>query len=1145
MELQGSWDIDHQCRALERHFVERARDRRAELRGRVRGVPRGALRRSGARPGAVALERSDLDQRAGPRLPVHLGAGRVRGPAGRGRPIPPGRFGDVAERGVLGRRVLGDGGCRREQLGGDGRHLARQAGHRRELHGVRSHAAVGGCLLGRLTVAAHGDAGGRRLQAQRAGRRAVRERLFQASGRHRGVLDRALDGDRLGRAGIRLEQFPVRDPRWLSLPRGTRFGARTSEPQPLPRAALGGAGRTATEGGRHRRGAHRGPQPRARLRRAGVLGAAGDARPAHGARRGGPAGGDAGGRPDRRWRAPGALGITRAAGRVLREPRAGGRRPSRGAHGAGGVGLVPPRLAHSAVIAALLTASLTTPAAPQAPEPSTPLDELDATHDFPPLWSAPDAHPRARQLAIAARKPSAYSLPEDAAWEGFVTPESRGTSALFIEYQGKLVLQNSGIAGSLVSPYLSTWDGSKFEPLPPLGFNPTALGVWNDQLIVGTGSRILKLDGAAWDTLGTANSSVWALEVYQGHLIAGGSFTSVSGVAAPLVAAFDGSTWSNAGTGLAGTQVTGLTVHAGSLVAGGAFYADSGNVVSIGSLGGVWQVVGAGFTGWPEDVLSDGVHLYASGLLGSSGGVTMGGLARWDGAVWTSTGAPFGKHDARMTRWNGKIVTTFRPPSASEGLLAQWDGVSLSSVPGDSLSFGDFGVADRVGTWGTNLVVTGNFVTNGSTLVPGIAVFDGAEWSTIGLPWSPGMTGPTMNTVNDMRAWGGKLMVSGPFPIVADQDHWIKIRGIAAWDGAHWSPLGARVGGAFIRLGEYAGDLIAGGHNFRVDGTSITNVGRWNGTSWSALGTGAPNDAFAFAEFQEELYVASVSGLPLSRWNGATWTSVPGLDYVYALAVSEGRLVVGGQFPQAGSATSPNVVFWDGANWVTAGAGVNGSVLAAATWLGKPVIGGWFSASGLTPLPGVAYWDGSQWLPMGTRAVAVYELKVLDGELFASGYFKLPDDTEVFSIARWTGTDWDVLGSGSNNYPFAIHGGYLYHAGHGLVHGHPSHNLSRVPLSAVLDTPRPRVGGPGVALTVARNPARGFAELVFSVPLATRARLTVHDVAGRQVATLADGPIDAGEHRVRWVSPARPGVYFASLELAGGARHVARVVRVE
>src|SRR5262249_54172184 len=147
------------------------------------------------------------------------------------------------------------------------------------------------------------------------------------------------------------------------------------------------------------------------------------------------------------------------------------------------------------------------------------------------------------------------------------------------------------------------------------------------------------------------------------------------------------------------------------------------------------------------------------------------------------------------------VVTTFKPPGATGSTLGLWDGVSFTSIPGDSIG----GAVFHLATWGTKLIATGAFTSNGSVLVPALATFDGAQWGTVVEPWDVRMTGPTLGTVTDMRAWGGKLIVAGPFSLIADQDHWVRHVGITSWDGAHWSPLGDGISAQLMRLGEYNG----------------------------------------------------------------------------------------------------------------------------------------------------------------------------------------------------------------------------------------------------------------------------------------------------------------------------------------------------
>jgi uncharacterized repeat protein (TIGR02543 family) len=69
--------------------------------------------------------------------------------------------------------------------------------------------------------------------------------------------------------------------------------------------------------------------------------------------------------------------------------------------------------------------------------------------------------------------------------------------------------------------------------------------------------------------------------------------------------------------------------------------------------------------------------------------------------------------------------------------------------------------------------------------------------------------------------------------------------------------------------------------------------------------------------------------------------------------------------------------------------------------------------------------------------------------------------------------------------------------------------------------------------TFTPNPAHGVTRGEFTVARASRIQLTVHDVQGRLVATLADGVYRPGRHRVEWhperASHAGPGLYFVRL----------------
>jgi len=773
-----------------------------------------------------------------------------------------------------------------------------------------------------------------------------------------------------------------------------------------------------------------------------------------------------------------------------------------------------------------------------------------------PLWQG--ANPAAWGPLARNRAPGiagSLSLPMDASWEGFRTPGvTPAVSHPVLEWQGKLVIERVTAAGAVACDDLVLWDGTDYATLPDAGY-VQLMTTWNGQLVVASLGpfptyglfSILRFNGSTWDLLGVTNDYVFCMTEFDGKLVIGGRFTAVEGVPASKIAWFDGSVWSAIGSGLTGTQATELSVHGGELYAGGSL---TGSAIQAwnGTLG-VWEQRTGVVTGVLNGLASDGANLYATGQSLVGAGVALGGLGRWDGAQWNGIPGAAGKSSNDGTVWSGKVITTISWPV---GRLSQWDGTSLTVLPGDSLGFGWPGnsTMSRLGTWGSRLVASGNAVNNGVQLIPNIAIFDGSQWSTVGVPWDASMKSPN-GPIHSMLNWNGNLVVAGAFGLVADSDHYEYARGVGAFDGTSWTPLGGSAVLAQYRvLASWGGDLIVGGYSLSITGTPIQRMARWNGTTWNALGSNAPDFVDAMQEFQGDLYATEQLGAfnGLAKWNGTSWQAAgAGVSGIaWTLGVHGDSLIVGGTFTQAGGAPAAGIAVWDGAAWHPLGAGLSGGpVDAVGSWNGLIVAGGRFTSSGATPLDGAAYWDGSGWHQMGGNVSQLVQVREYGGELFASGVFRLPDDTEVQTIAKWTGSDWQLLGSGTNAWAFAFHGDHLYGAGSGLVHGHVSHGLSRVPISAVLDAPRPEPPGSTLTLTASPNPARGGPALRFTLPRAGRARLTVHDVSGRLVAVLLDGPADAGDHHVRWSARARAGVYFARLVDASRASRVTRFVRLE
>jgi hypothetical protein len=87
---------------------------------------------------------------------------------------------------------------------------------------------------------------------------------------------------------------------------------------------------------------------------------------------------------------------------------------------------------------------------------------------------------------------------------------------------------------------------------------------------------------------------------------------------------------------------------------------------------------------------------------------------------------------------------------------------------------------------------------------------------------------------------------------------------------------------------------------------------------------------------------------------------------------------------------------------------------------------------------------------------------------------------------------------------------------------------------------------PAFLLPPRPNPARGATELEFLIAESGPVTIDVHDVAGRRVATLADGVFAAGSHRVSWDGTTNDGVRASSgayfVEMRAGSHHARRVL---
>lgn len=362
--------------------------------------------------------------------------------------------------------------------------------------------------------------------------------------------------------------------------------------------------------------------------------------------------------------------------------------------------------------------------------------------------------------------------------------------------------------------------------------------------------------------------------------------------------------------------------------------------------------------------------------------------------------------------------------------IAKWDGTTWSplgsGVDGDVTAL----TVDGNG----NLYAGGTYWQSGGVDTRFVAKWDGTTWSPLG----SGIVGPGGGVVSALVTdAGGNLYVGGFFY----QAGGVNALNIAKWDGIAWSHLGAGLNGDVTALAvDAAGNLYAGGDFFQAGGIDASHVAKWNGSAWSALGTGI-NDTISTiiyslaADAGGNVYVGGyfdqaghVSVANIAKWNGTAWSALgAGLSgEPEALTVDgNGDLYAAGSFLSAGNVSANHVAKWDGTAWSALGAGLSGmsggifSLHAVAAGHNNDVyVGGWFDRAGDGDAGCIARWNGTTWssLQSGSYLGMNWLVTALTmdggGNLFAGGWFMRAGGVETTYIAKFDGSGWSALGTG-------------------------------------------------------------------------------------------------------------------------------------
>lgn len=412
-----------------------------------------------------------------------------------------------------------------------------------------------------------------------------------------------------------------------------------------------------------------------------------------------------------------------------------------------------------------------------------------------------------------------------ARWDGtawsaasLVIPNPNGYSGLTVNdlaaFDGVLYVGggfSAGVHGSTVGSYLSRWDGSAWSAVGPDNvsdrinqFLSTGDGVIAVGRFAGPYSRVARWSGNSWQSMLNGvgkglNGTVSSMVSLNGKVYVAGSFTSAGSLAVNNVACYDTATgsWSALADGLA--EYPGLAVHNGELYSitwiPDTFAPDQYQLARWD--GTAWINVVVISSGW--GLVSAGGSLYVLGHSISIEGLTMNGVAKWDGVTWSDAGA---------------------------GLSVSTDdfGLTMTSVNGQLYHA-------RTTTDTVN-------ATDSARLY----AWNGSSWNLV-------------STLNNASIWNaasmnGDLVVGGVF----SQAGGVTCNNVARWNGTAWSALGGGMDvepDAVVNVLHFSHGLLYAG----LQNGSVSHLLEWNGVSWNDVGGGPDGSVWAVETSGDTLYV--------------------------------------------------------------------------------------------------------------------------------------------------------------------------------------------------------------------------------------------------------------------------------------------------
>ena len=226
------------------------------------------------------------------------------------------------------------------------------------------------------------------------------------------------------------------------------------------------------------------------------------------------------------------------------------------------------------------------------------------------------------------------------------------------------------------------------------------------------------------------------------------------------------------------------------------------------------------------------------------------GIAKWNGTQWDSLGSGFHVPGQVLTYSQGARTLAFYKSHIYAGgvfttvqgkpirYIARWDGTNWDSLPQTPNLY-----VDRLIVLQGKLYVIGSFNKIGTISCNRMAVWDGASWTPVFVPFN-------IYTLADITVYNGELYVGGNIFNGALPG------GLIKFDGTTWSVVGQGIkgGSAWVNaLKVFNNELYIGGWIEKGAGNAGDFLIKWDGTNYHEVIGGLDGQVFNLTEVPDGL----------------------------------------------------------------------------------------------------------------------------------------------------------------------------------------------------------------------------------------------------------------------------------------------------